>query len=707
MGLSNTIQGFVPTLLILGTIFGTVLNAVLGHLIRRRTRKRAGERVFFTLVVAGVVFNFAPLCSTALQMLVRRRLPTVCPALEFVSLLALGVIPSLLLHTFLAFYRPRWLKGYWAILLYLPVLTVLRPAFEVLNNPEATFLVNLGRSTLTFVLWGMLACLATAFTTFALSGEAGREKEAVFNETLGYTLLALGLTLALAALLTNVREVPVLGPLTAVATLLSPNVLALIFAYSVYRYNYLGYFMKESLFHTVLASFALSIYFFGIRYIGDYLERSYGLDFKVLEAALVLGLLFTFNPVKQAVERLANRLFFERFLHPRVLLQNLSAEFNAPSLPNLPYLMDRTSLTLKEVFASEMAAVRLVGMEDLAAVLGNPGQGPLPQEIIVWMRANPNRVLDLYDVASPEIAKIMQDNRISALIPLAKNSELIGAIQLGYREVESALLPEERDLLLLLANQVTMVLEKYQILDQKIQLERKVLETEKLSSLGRLAASVAHEIKNPLSSIKAIIQTAREDVGGKGPLSDDLAVVVEEIDRLTETVNRLLNFIKPELSPQKLVPVEGILEGVLDILHHEAQKRHVTFVKEFSAESHYIRGRAEDLKSIMFNLVLNGLEAMPEGGTLTVCSSSRKSDENAPGSRGRKWAIVEVADTGVGIPPERLGAIFEPFHSSKESGTGLGLAIVKQKLEELGGKISVVSDKGTRFTLELPVLGRA
>jgi signal transduction histidine kinase len=108
----------------------------------------------------------------------------------------------------------------------------------------------------------------------------------------------------------------------------------------------------------------------------------------------------------------------------------------------------------------------------------------------------------------------------------------------------------------------------------------------------------------------------------------------------------------------------------------------------------------------MFNLVLNGLEAMPNGGTLTVRTSSKKMEESQP-TRGRKFVIVEVQDTGVGIPPERLSSIFEPFQSSKESGTGLGLAIVKQKIDELGGKISVESKDGTRFTLELPVLGRA
>lgn len=706
-----TNQTVIPILLVLGTIFGSVLNAVLLTLIRRRTRKRAGEQVFFMLVVAGVIFNVALLCSIALQLLLRgTRVPFLCSGLESVSILALGVIPSLLLHTFLSFYRPRWIGGYGAGLLYVPALTALYPVATIISSPLESFLVNMARSSLPFVLWAMVAALATAYISFALSGEAGREKESVFNETLGYVLLVLGVMLALVALTANLATaVPILGPIAVIATLLSPNVLAFIFAYSVYRYNYLGYFMKASLFHTVLASFALSIYFFGIRYIGDYLEQSYQIDFRVLEAGLVLGLLFAFNPVKQSVERLANRFFFQRFMHSRALLQNLSHEFNATALPNLPYLMDRVSITLEEVFGAEMASVTLLGMEELLPALGNSAPAPLPQELLVWTRANPNRVLDLYEIQSPEIQQVMQDHRISAVIPLAKDSELIGAVVLALREVESPLTPEERDLLLLLANQITMVLEKYQILEHKILLERKVLETEKLSSLGRLAASVAHEIKNPLSSIKAIVQSAREEVAHRGdPLADDLSVVIEEMDRLNETVNRLLNYIKPELSPQKLAPVEGILEGVLDILRYESQKRKANFVREFSGEVHYVRGRAEDLKSIMFNLVLNGLEAMPSGGTLTVRTASKKQEDEKASTRGRKYVVVEVQDTGVGIPPERLSAIFEPFHSSKEQGTGLGLAIVKQKIDELGGKISVESKEGgTRFTLELPVLGRA
>lgn len=744
VNMSTTLQGILLILLVLGTIFGTVLNAVLCALIRRRTRKRAGEKVFLTLVLAGVLFNFALLCSAALQMLVRKRLVLVCPMLETLSLLALSVIPSLLLHTFLAFYRPTWLTRWWTLALYVPALTVFYPIGDVIHHPLDNLLISLSRSTLPFVLWGMAASLATAFITFALSGEAGREKEAVFNETLGYALLGLGLILAVVAILFNVPEVPVLGPLTVVAALMSPNVLAFIFAYSVYRYNYLGYFMKESVFHTILASFALSIYFFGIRYIGDFLERAYSLDFRVLEAALVLCLLFAFNPIKQAVERLANQLFFQKFIHSRALLQNLSSEFNAAALPNLSYLMDRASITLKEVFGAEAAAVNLLGLEDLAPFPGGVSFEPLARELLVWIRANPTRVLDLHEMTPPEIAQSMQEHRVSAVIPLSKNAELIGYIQLGLREIEEPLTPDEKHLLLLLANQVTLVFEKHQILEQKILLERKVLETEKLSSLGRLAAGVAHEIKNPLSSIKAIVQTTREDLGQASPLADDLAVVLEEIDRLSESVGRMLKYIKPELSPEKLVPVEGILDGVFEILRYESQRRRVSVVKDYANEAHYVRGHAEDLKSIMFNLVLNGLEAMPNGGTLTVKTSSRRMDElhsrkggplstwlgqtlprlskegsaessalpenlgeHVPPARGRKWVIVEVTDTGIGIPVDQLDAIFEPFHSSKESGTGLGLAIVKQKVEELGGRISVISDGGTRFTLELPVLGRA
>src|SRR5947209_5151703 len=129
-------QAVIPILLILGTIFGSVLNAVLFALIRRRTRKRAGERVFFMLVVAGVIFNFALLCSVALQLLLRgKRLPIACAGLESLSVLALGVIPSLLLHTFLAFYRPRWIGGWGAGLLYIPALTALYPVATIISTP--------------------------------------------------------------------------------------------------------------------------------------------------------------------------------------------------------------------------------------------------------------------------------------------------------------------------------------------------------------------------------------------------------------------------------------------------------------------------------------------------------------------------------------------------------------------------------------------
>lgn len=698
--------GWMRILVVLGTVVGTVLNSVLVHLIRRRTRKRIGERVFLWLVAAGAVFNLSLLGSIFFELLLRHRSAVVCASFEAVSLVALGLIPSLLLHTFLSFYRPRLLARHLPLfltLVYAPALTVASPLYLLSLEPEVSLLTHLVAGSLPFLVWSALAAFVTALISLALSEEVEREKEAGSNRAIGTILLGLSVTLTLIIFLRD-WPIPLLGTLAQLFALFSPNILAFAFAYSMYRYNYLGYFMKESLFTTILASFALSVYFLGIRHFGDVLEHRFAIDFRVLEAALILALLFAFEPLKRAAERLTNRLFFSQLVHSREALTQLVSELNAAAVPNLAHVVSRVSDTLRDIFGLEWAWVWLQGpaQGDLADESGS--MRPLPPEALTWLTANSTRVLDAYDVPSAQVAQTMLSARLSAVVPLSKNGTLIGSIQLGLRDVESPLTPHEREMLAILAQQITLVVEKHQILEEKIALERKVMETEKLSSLGRLAASVAHEIKNPLSSVKAIIQTVREEVGPRTPIVDDLSVVVEEIDRLDQTVNRLLNYIKPELSPSKLVPVEGIADGVLDILRYEAQRRHVTFVKDYSADVHYVRGRVEDLKSIIFNIVLNGLEAMTQGGTLTVATRSSRLDD---GARGRKAVRVEVADTGVGIPADRLRTLFEPFHSSKESGTGLGLVIVKQKVDELGGRIRVESEHGTRFSIELPVLGRA
>lgn len=694
----------LSALLILGSIFGTVLHAVLWLLIRRRTRKRAGERVFSRLVLAGLVFNFGIFASVFVELFLRKRASPLCNGLESVSLIALACMPSLLLHNFLAFYRPRWLEGGWPILLYLPSLTMITTIDRLFASPDSGLLEVLASPIRPFLIWTITAVLASSYIAFAMFNESPTGREATSNRTIGSLLLYVTLLLT-TALLFAPYDIPLVGSALKLLALLSPNLLAFVFAYSVYRYNYLGYFMKAGAFHTMLAAFSLSIYFFGIRWIGESLERHYDIDFRVLEAGLVLALLFAFGPLKEALERMANLFFFKDITRASERIQSLSSELSAAPFPSLERTMERVCQTLKEVFASDSSWIVLMGEESQEFPRAAMRRLEIPPALLELVQQNPSRLIGTEEVAHSELAQQMDDLRISWVIPLSKDAGLIGLLILGNREVEAHLTPDERDLLLMLSNQITMVVEKHRILEQMISLERKVSETDKLSSLGRLAASVAHEIKNPLSSIKAIIQAAREDTQMREPLSDDLAVVVEEIDRLDETVNRLLNYIRPQMSREKLVPVEGILEGVLDILRYEAEKRKVTFVKGFSKDMHYIRGRAEDLKSILFNLVLNGLEAMDQGGVLTVSSLSLKPEREGDDAS-RKWVQITVEDTGCGISPADMEHLFEPFRTSKEGGTGLGLAIAKQKVDELGGTIRVESNEGTRFTIELPVLGR-
>jgi len=702
----------VNTTVVLGTIFGTVLHSVLSLLIRRRIRKRAGERVFMRLVLVGVAYNFGLAASVFLELLLKRRAIHICAGLESVSLVAMGLMPSLLLHNFLTFYRPRWLRGLWPVILYLPSLTMVPSLSTVLSNPQKILLDNLSSPIVPFLLWAITAVLASSAIAFAMYREEPTGRSSGANRTIGLLLLYISIVLATVSIAAP-YDIPFLSDFLKVAAILSPNLLAFVFAYSVYRYNYLGYFMKASLFHTMLASFALSLYFFGIRWIGELLETQYDIDFRVLEAGLVLALLFAFAPIKDSVEKLAYSLFFKNVGQARDQLKDLSNELNAVVLPSLHNSMYRVCRTLRDLFSTDAARVILLTPQYEEYPKEASPFPSFPETLKEWLLKNPVGVTGVEEVSDPTIAATMENHRISWIIPLARDNQVIGAIVIGHRDVDSDLTPDEKDMLTLLANQITMVVEKHHILDQMIGLERRLLETDKLSSLGRLAASVAHEIKNPLSSIKAIIQAAREDEQVQPPLSDDLAVVVEEIDRLNATVNRLLNYIRPEMTPNKVVGVEGIIEGVLDILRHESEKRGVAVSTDPSKESHYIRGHTEDLKSILFNIVLNGLEAMPKGGHLRISSRSLRKeidDEstlNSSRERARKWVQIEIRDTGCGILEGEIERLFEPFQTSKEGGTGLGLAIVKQKVEELSGTIRVESSpEGTVFFLELPVLGR-
>jgi signal transduction histidine kinase len=224
--------------------------------------------------------------------------------------------------------------------------------------------------------------------------------------------------------------------------------------------------------------------------------------------------------------------------------------------------------------------------------------------------------------------------------------------------------------------------------------QRELLRAEQLSAVGQLAAGVAHEVRNPLTAVKMLVEAALRSHDRKPLTEDDLAVIHGEIARLEQTVQGFLDFGRLPTPRRSAGDLRNVVTQAVDLVRVRARQQRVEVEvrsPEAPVEAEVDRGQ---LCTVLVNLFLNALDAMPQGGRLEVAL------ESAPGGE----AVLTVADTGPGIPAEMAGRLFTPFASTKPTGTGLGLSISRRIVEEHGGTISA-GDRpggGAAFTIRLP-----
>jgi len=226
-------------------------------------------------------------------------------------------------------------------------------------------------------------------------------------------------------------------------------------------------------------------------------------------------------------------------------------------------------------------------------------------------------------------------------------------------------------------------------------LQEKVRRSERLASLGRLAAGVAHEIRNPLSSIRGFAQYFAKRFKGHEEEEGYANVMVKEVDRLNRVITELLDFAGPKAPHLEPHFMKDIAEHALKLLTSDLAARKIEVFRDYEKGLPEVYVDRDQIYQVFINIVLNGMESMPGGGTLRV-SLKRAEPPYA--------AEIVIADTGSGISEEDREKVFEPFFSRKRKGTGLGLAVVHQIIEGHGGDISVKSrpGEGTRFRICLP-----
>jgi two-component system, NtrC family, sensor kinase len=233
--------------------------------------------------------------------------------------------------------------------------------------------------------------------------------------------------------------------------------------------------------------------------------------------------------------------------------------------------------------------------------------------------------------------------------------------------------------------------------EELVSVQTQMAQSEKLASIGRLAAGVAHEINNPLGGILTFSMLALEDCDDDHPLKESLEVIVKQTLRCRETVKGLLDFARQSSSAPSLTEVNQIVDKTLLLLENQTIFQNIRTVRKFSPDLPNVLIDAGQLQQLVINIVINAVDAMEEKGVLTVETFRAR---NTP------EILLRISDTGKGIPDDILPLIFEPFFTTKKvgKGTGLGLAIVHGIVTRAGGKIEVASSpKGAAFTIKLPI----
>jgi two-component system sensor histidine kinase HydH len=228
------------------------------------------------------------------------------------------------------------------------------------------------------------------------------------------------------------------------------------------------------------------------------------------------------------------------------------------------------------------------------------------------------------------------------------------------------------------------------------ELKREVERTQRLASLGRLAAGIAHEIRNPLSSIKGFATYFGERYRDVPEDQKTAEIMVQEVERLNRVIGQLLEFARPMSVRKRATSIQTVIQHSLKMIERDAQAKNINIRTNLSPEIQEVPIDPDRMNQVFLNLYLNGIEAMEDGGTLSVELYPDQDDSQIK---------IAVSDTGTGINKEDLVHVFDPYFTTKQSGTGLGLAIVLKIIESHKGEVKVESEagKGTTVTMILPL----
>ncbi|MFO7598816.1 MAG: ATP-binding protein [Candidatus Desulfacyla sp.] len=380
------------------------------------------------------------------------------------------------------------------------------------------------------------------------------------------------------------------------------------------------------------------------------------------------------------------------------------------SLTSLQDVLNVVVTKSTKVLNAKGALLRILNKETnrfevrAAAGLGERflSKGPVSTETILSTLSEPGKVYiitDLWNAPRVEYPQQTWDEGIRMLldVPLAVDEQVTGLLRIYLPEQREPSV-DELDFIQTIAMQCACVIERVGLIQkQQTRFDYLATQVEKGSSLGRMAAGIAHEINNPLAGILLYSSNMRKKVPKGGPLEEGLNIIMKETQRCKTIIQGLLDFAREQEPERALVDVNDVINSAIGIVENEFHLRHVRIRRELAGDMVEALLDKNQIEQVLINLLLNSLHAVEDSGLVTV---------NSAVNREKRKIRVEIADNGCGISKENMEKIFEPFFSTKANGTGLGLAVSYGIVTNHKGDIQVLSEpgRGSRFIVELPML---
>ncbi|MGC2332737.1 MAG: ATP-binding protein [Candidatus Acidiferrales bacterium] len=503
----------------------------------------------------------------------------------------------------------------------------------------------------TDVIGSLLLCSVCAVL---IQWPIGRHETSRTAKQLGYQLLSVSVFLTGVLALRKVYEHgnPLLSDALATATVVGGIVPGALLIYFALEHNFLEYGAQRNLVYALSATVLALLYLAFVHRISGWLAPVFPPE--ATASVLLFVLVFLFEPLERAIGPALHRTLRERVDRWQRLAVELQEEARHGDVALLLAGAERRA---REEFS--LAAVRI-------SVPRDPAQPPLE---------SPGGLGHV------------------ARIPLNKGREEVGLLEAAT--TGSYLTGETTAALEFLAEQFPAMIDLCRLIEEKIRLERELAERERLAVLGQMAATVSHNLRNPLGAMKTVLQVQLENPDLPADLRHDCALLLGEIERMSAKLTQLLHFAKPAMDGRR-VNVAVAARQVATLFRPDAERRRVRLELEAPAGDAAVHASEEALNEILSNLVVNAIEAQQEGGCVRVrlASSGDRLD-------------IFVEDDGPGISPDARAKIFQPFFTTKATGTGLGLAIVARRVSEMGGAIAcespIAGGRGTRVHVSLPI----